>query len=191
MPGMRRRLFTILSALSLVLCLATCVLWVRSYRAYDGISRDVNITGPSTGILSISGRLIVYHFASDYPNPPKAKWEIGPADPVQMPDLAKMYDFSDFPHFWNRIGFVVNRYLTMEGPVTAWDTASVPDWFVLAIWSFLPVIVVLRHLRRQRRVSTNACVVCGYDLRATPNRCPECGTETKTPASAAGGNRTT
>jgi hypothetical protein len=35
--------------------------------------------------------------------------------------------------------------------------------------------VVLRHRRRQR-FAANRCLSCGYDLRATPERCPECGT---------------
>src|SRR5438067_13455446 len=37
--GMRRRLFTVLSALSLLLCVATAVLWVRSCRVADVIAR--------------------------------------------------------------------------------------------------------------------------------------------------------
>ena len=53
--------------------------------------------------------------------------------------------------------------------------AWVPCWFLLLLTIPLPVIG-WRSWRGQRRVRAGCCVRCGYDLRATPERCPECGT---------------
>ena len=39
-------------------------------------------------------------------------------------------------------------------------------------WGIAFSVAVLRASRRDR---SGRCARCGYDLRATPNRCPECG----------------
>ena len=53
-----------------------------------------------------------------------------------------------------------------------------PLWLVVLLASVLPVVWELRYRRgrrRRARLSKGLCSSCGYDLRATPQRCPECG----------------
>ncbi|HTL29297.1 MAG TPA: hypothetical protein VL282_08750, partial [Tepidisphaeraceae bacterium] len=49
---------------------------------------------------------------------------------------------------------------------------------LLSIWIFDVV------LQRRRSRDANLCRNCGYDLRATPNRCPECGLVATTSSAA-------
>jgi predicted amidophosphoribosyltransferase len=49
-------------------------------------------------------------------------------------------------------------------------------WTLLIMTGPLPAFRVLRRWRGRRNLEPGACPACGYDLRATPERCPECGT---------------
>jgi hypothetical protein len=63
-----------------------------------------------------------------------------------------------------------------------------PFWSLALLWLSLPVgwlFLYRGHWRRRRRREKGLCVKCGYDLRGTPDRCPECGTVPRIPASAA------
>ena len=53
-----------------------------------------------------------------------------------------------------------------------------PFWSVVLAAAVLParwLLLPVRALRRQRRLDLGLCPRCGYDLRASHDRCPECG----------------
>jgi hypothetical protein len=75
--------------------------------------------------------------------------------------------------------FDVPRTASASGGVHYWVWGirylTVPGWFLVLAFA-LPATMWLRHRRRQlRRASVGLCAACGYDLRASPDRCPECG----------------
>ena len=49
--------------------------------------------------------------------------------------------------------------------------AAIPCWFLAILTGVLPTRTLLRLCKRP----PGFCPACGYDLRATPDRCPECG----------------
>jgi hypothetical protein len=55
---------------------------------------------------------------------------------------------------------------------------SAPHWalvLVLAGAPLLAAVAPVRRLRRRSRRCRGLCPACGYDLRQSPDRCPECG----------------
>lgn len=57
---------------------------------------------------------------------------------------------------------------------TQWQVTA-PMWAPVAMTLILPMVWVIRWRRQRAREMIGKCAACGYDLRATPQRCPECG----------------
>ena len=61
-------------------------------------------------------------------------------------------------------------------PPTMLKEHSISCAIPTALFAILPVFWLIRWGRRRARISSGRCASCGYDLRASPERCPECGT---------------
>ncbi|HWE96831.1 MAG TPA: hypothetical protein VG269_22920 [Tepidisphaeraceae bacterium] len=173
---MRSRPFTYVCALSLLACVAVIVLWVHSYRRCDLLIQQKG-PGDRFAVTSEFG-IFVFEWEDRQEHAIKPGW---------------VYFDSRLPRRWGRpgaiLGFAVFRgsnrhYLLL--PRTALRGVSIPHWFVAGISGVLPALWLARH-RRERlaraRSAGGLCAACGYDLRASEGRCPECGVD---PASRAG-----
>ena len=161
---MLRRLSTLASAASLVLCVATCVLWVRSYRTWDNYGWDH--AGGHRQLTSSAGELVVFVMPGATPGTYSTGHTAFPA--LDGGSLGER---------------VVPGVTTYSEP-SFWSVA-VADWLVCAALGAAGAPLFVRgwrRRRRRRRASTGRCPACGYDLRASPDRCPECGAVPSNPA---------
>ena len=166
-----RCLFTLISALSLLLWLATAVLWVRSYSVAEGWICDG--AGNRTSMMSVRGKLqlqeLTYPPKEPIPFSSPTGYFRGRAENVRPIRLPPQWQFAGLR--WNS---------TMDGTDSIrFRILYIPDWIVASCSLLLPCLWAFAALRDRR---PGHCSACGYDLRATPDRCPECGTPARHPA---------
>jgi hypothetical protein len=176
-----RRLFTLLSALSLVLFVAVVVLWVRSYQVYDLVAFDA--FGRSLSLRTFNHAVVVEWTSRPYRTP---RWVTEPLRYRQpfrefvRPQHHVYTDASGRPHYYAWLGFSLQPWYHQAPGDPRYDcwftTVGVPYYFLAIVTGLSPAVQARRWLRHRRRVRLRLCPSCGYDLRATPGRCPECGT---------------
>jgi hypothetical protein len=152
----------------------TVVAWSRSYRVV-GVLAHPTKAGDRACVTSEMGLLVFEWHA------PQAG---GPEAGEPQPTWVYMYSYLPrrWPARWQWLGFDAYRstfrhYLPL--PPAAVYGLAVPYWFVSLLLGAGLVRSAARWRRvRQtdRRTAAGQCPACGYDLRFSPDRCPECGT---------------
>jgi hypothetical protein len=163
---MRRKLFIFAAVVSLVLCVVTAAWWARSCWVFDNICRVGE--NKVVGVASGKGLLLLSVTRADPDNedPGPRPYYVWHRDPVQrwlgVKVGGKFVRFAVTVH-WGGYVFVVVPHC-----IVVLVTLPGGCWLLVRVW---------RSMRAKRRRNNGHCAACGYDLRATPERCPECGTE--------------
>jgi hypothetical protein len=180
---MKRILPNALTLLSLLLGAAVVVLWVRSYLAWESVGRypyrRATQTYHQQSLNSSRGMLWVQYNEVKY----RDKGLIAQMEASGGYDETWRYarnDLGGAPRptgWWERLGFMyyhTKDVKTGEGLQSTF-AGGVPHWLLAGAFAAAPVGWAARRLKARRRRRRGLCPRCGYDLRATPGQCPECG----------------
>jgi hypothetical protein len=75
-----------------------------------------------------------------------------------------------------QIPVVNNTWKSVRSRYRGWSVEG-GWWFLVAVFAILPGKRAFRLIVRWRRRRHGLCEECAYDLRESPERCPECGTQ--------------
>jgi hypothetical protein len=131
--------------------------------------------GVSWGSLVYSSRVSTV----DYKTPAEADDQVATDE---SPRLVRLQWIDPMPMLLMRPGardIGIARFFFSNQPTRSTRIVLVPCW-LLAFLAAIPPAVWVTRWRRQRsarrRIAEGLCPKCGYDLRGSPERCPECGT---------------
>jgi hypothetical protein len=175
---LRRILLALLTTFSLILCIEVALLWARSYWVRDvvGFGR----AGGNCHVLqSILGRV---HLLSNLDG--GCEGGVTHSSDRLAPDAAWHGGMSNYPRairwrggaaYETYDGYVMGQPGLYPAAVTHHRLIVVPYPYLVALFAIAPGVWLCSWRRGRRRRAGGLCRACGYDLRATPERCPECG----------------
>jgi hypothetical protein len=176
------------SSLSAVLFVTTCIFWVRSYFVVDELAWErPNLVSPQDGPYMwtaetkngrfSAGRLTEFGFLTPEKGYHSFRTSGGMGVDRNGLGFAIHFDRSGIKYVINVspngvFTDVGPRYCAGDGSI---DQLEFPCWVPALLFAVFPARRVVRAVRHSRRTRLGFCPSCGYDLRATPDRCPECG----------------
>lgn len=174
MKRLGRIIFNSLTVLLLLLALATAAAWGRSYWRRD----EMLLVGRDKRTLLVAalgrGKLELGIIHADTPGFWTAAFPefLGYHSTPTADGQRLSHTFVGFSWEEKQVTYTYNKLPV----VSTAAAAAIPDAYLLALFAALPATRLYRRVRRWRLVRVGHCLSCGYDLRATPDRCPECGT---------------
>jgi hypothetical protein len=149
--SMSRVFVNALAAILAIMCLVAIALWVRGRSVDDEAYFNVNSHLAIAGSFPNHLDLIFYRQANYH----------GPVVRILAGD-------KHVP--------AKPEYCSFRMNVNAWRLEIGTPWWVLLVFGLMiPALGISRAIERRRKVRRGLCGQCGYDLRATPGRCSECG----------------
>ena len=173
----------ILLGISFGLFLSVIFLWRASHHATDHCYRKTLTLDPrgrhvekSRGLWSSEGLLVIYwhqfpsYRGADTPTR-HGTWK--------YESIAKADPFAAIPGYRDAKSGFAGLYAAKNFRGPGSGVIVLPHWLLTAIAALLTAWSARRLARQiiqRRRLHSNQCPTCGYDLRASPQSCPECGT---------------
>ncbi len=185
-----RRLLTILSLIGLGLSVGSCVASTARLKFQS--------TDAKTLLALYDGALFFYKLNDPVPGidfvpPPVSKW-FHPSHPSMTPMVYEVPLSIDpgiprIHHGWlprySKSSFLSSGVRINDGlridTIIRKGGLYVPLYLPSLLFGVIPTLWFFSFLRSSKREELGLCVKCGYDLRGSKDRCPECGEAFESP----------
>ena len=175
----------ILAVVSTLFCLAMIAVWIASYATeprFVGIHRFREyFIASGHGRVRIGSRSRFFISDQEYRSP------YGVQPLLRFGPYSQHWELTAYPDCYDSreagvLGFASRTEKELDGgDLGMWcgvaiGEIAIPYWFLVLSASVLPCMWGTRPRKERNHDQSSLCRTCAYDLRATPSRCPECGT---------------